>query len=112
MLGCATIATCSVPPAELAMVSTRSERALSFLSSDRLRLFVWSVAVVTTKSLLANPVFRGKLGITVRRKYAGIEDHCHLGRWDLPFAIIVFPQCLKMGLPGGCRDAVFSLVRY
>ena len=37
---------------------------------------------------------------SVRRKYAGIEDHCHLGRWDLPFAIIVFPQCLKMGLPG------------
>ena len=37
---------------------------------------------------------------SVRRKYAGIQDHCHLGRWDLPFAIIVFPQCLKMGLPG------------
>ena len=33
-------------------------------------------------------------------RYAGIEDHCHLRRWDLPFAIIVFPQCLKMGLPG------------
>lgn len=24
---------------------------------------------------------------SVRRKYAGIQDHCHLGRWDLPFAI-------------------------
>ena len=53
----------TVPPAELAMVSTRSERALSFLSPDRLRLFLWSVAVVMTNSPLANPVFRGKSGI-------------------------------------------------
>ena len=36
----ATIATCAVPPAELAMVSTRSARANSFLSTDRLRLFL------------------------------------------------------------------------
>ena len=50
MLGCATSATCAVPPAELAIVSTRSERGLFFLRADLFRLFLWSVAVVTTNN--------------------------------------------------------------
>ena len=40
---------CSRPPAELAMVSTRSAREKFFLIVDLLRLFLWSVAVVMTK---------------------------------------------------------------
>ena len=48
--GCATSATCAVPPAEFAIVSTRRDRGLFFLSPDRLRLFLCSVAVVMTKS--------------------------------------------------------------
>ena len=40
VLGCATIATAAVPPAELAMVSTRSVREIFFLMVERLRLFL------------------------------------------------------------------------
>ena len=80
---------------------------LLFYSFRQVRFWAW-IGATKMDPLGGTP--------SVRRKYAGIEDHCHLGRWDLPFAIIVFPQCLKMGLPGaaffGCRDAVFSLVRY
>ena len=49
LLGCATMATAAVPPAELAMVSTRSVREKVFL----LRLFLWSVM---TKRPLEKPV--------------------------------------------------------
>ena len=62
MLGWA-MATCAVPPAEFAMVSTRSLLALSFFSPDRLRLFLWSVAVVITNNPSANPTLPEKSGI-------------------------------------------------
>ena len=48
------MATAAVPPAELAMVSTRSVREKVFLMVDLLRLFLWSVAVVMTKRPLEN----------------------------------------------------------
>ena len=50
------MATAAVPPAELAMVSTRSVREKVFLMVDLLRLFLWSVAVVMTKRPLEKPV--------------------------------------------------------
>ena len=50
VLGWATIATSAVPPAELAMVSTRRVRAYLFLRAELLRLFLWSVAVVIMKT--------------------------------------------------------------
>ena len=56
VLGWATIATAAVPPAELAMVSTRSVLGKFFLMVERLRLFLWSAAVVITKRPSENPV--------------------------------------------------------
>ena len=64
MLGWATIATCAVPPAEFAMVSTLSRRALSRLSPVRLRLFLWSVAVVMTNRASAYSMLSAKSGMT------------------------------------------------
>ena len=64
VLGCATIATAAVPPAELAMVSTRSVLGKFFLMVERLRLFLWSVAVVITKRPSENPVLVEKLSST------------------------------------------------
>ena len=63
VLGWATIATCAVPPAEFAMVSTLSRRALSRLSPVRLRLFLWSVAVVMTKRPSANSMLSARSGM-------------------------------------------------
>ena len=63
MLGWATIATCAVPPAEFAMVSTLSRRKLSRLSPVRLRLFLWSVAVVMTKRPSAYSMLSAKSGM-------------------------------------------------
>ena len=65
MLGWATIATCAVPPAEFAMVSTLSRRALSRLSPVRLRLFLWSVAVVMTNRPSAYSMLSAKSGMTL-----------------------------------------------
>ena len=59
VLGWATIATSAVPPAELAMVSTRRVRAYLFLRAELLRLFLWSVAVVIMNTPLAKPAFGG-----------------------------------------------------
>ena len=56
VLGCATIATAAVPPAEFAMVSTRRMRGYCFLMVELLRLFLWSLAVVITKRPSENPV--------------------------------------------------------
>ena len=50
MLGCATSTTCAVPPTELAIVSTRRDRGLFFLSADLFRLFLCSVGVVITNN--------------------------------------------------------------
>ena len=50
MLGCATTATSAVPPAEFAIVSTRSDRGLFFLRAALFRLFLWSVGVVITNN--------------------------------------------------------------
>ena len=46
------------------MVSTLSRRALSRLSAVRLRLFLWSVAVVMTKRPSANSMLSAKSGMT------------------------------------------------
>ena len=64
VLGCATMATAAVPPAELAMVSTRSVREKVFLMMDLLRLFLWSVAVVMTKRPLEKLVLPSKSSMT------------------------------------------------
>ena len=45
VLGCATMVTAAVPPAELAIVSTRKVLANVFLMLERLGEFLWSVAV-------------------------------------------------------------------
>ena len=50
-----------MPPAEFAMVSTRRVLEKFFLIVERLRLFLWSVAVVITKSPSENPVLVEKL---------------------------------------------------
>ena len=50
MLGWATTATCTVPSAELAIVSTLNDRGLFFLRAALFKLFLWSVAVVITNN--------------------------------------------------------------
>ena len=57
MLGCMTMATAAVPPAELAMVSTRSVLEKFFFIVERLSEFLWSVAVVITKNPSESHVF-------------------------------------------------------
>ena len=58
------MATAAVPPAELAMVSTRSVREKVFLMVDLLRLFLWSVAVVMAKRPLEKLVLPSKSSMT------------------------------------------------
>ena len=58
------MATAAVPPAELAMVSTRSVREKVFLMVDLLRSFLWSVAVVMTKRPLEKLVLPSKSSMT------------------------------------------------
>ena len=48
VLGCMTMATAAVPPAEFEMVSTLRVVEKCFLTLDRLSEFLWSVAVVMT----------------------------------------------------------------
>ena len=56
-----------MPPAELAMVSTRRVRAYFFFRAELFRLFLWSVAVVIMKTPLAKPTFGGSQRALVTR---------------------------------------------
>ena len=64
VLGCMTIATAAVPPAELAMVSTRSVLENVFLMAERLSEFLSSVAVVITNNPSKSHVLVEKLSST------------------------------------------------